>query len=832
MSKPSIRILPHRARWFLLVAALPAFTLAAGAPARAAVSMTDVSSGGLTGGGGQGASWVDYDGDGDLDLFFGVTLGKNHLMRNNGGLSFTDVAPAVVQDSTGDIRSMAWGDYDGDGDPDLYLCNYPSEPNKLLRNDGGVFTNVTPPALSIVDYCKGAYWIDFDNDGDLDLSVVSRGANRLFRNDGGGAFTDVSSVYPALPWTIEGAAWGDFDNDGDLDLYVGRDGLANVLLVNDGQGGFTSSSIASIQDTGYARGVTWGDFNNDGYLDLYVGNYSGPDRLFESLGGADFADVSATLLPPGTSDGNVASFVDVDGDGRLDVMVDDRTSTRILVNNYPGAFTAVTVTSNQGAAGGAAWGDADGDGDPDLYIARLGAGQLLRNDSDPGNHWLALHLTGRNSNRGSVGARAVVYTPAGMQLREWASSSGWQSQNAPDLLFGLGTASMVDSVRITWPSGNFRVLHDVDADRALSLTEPAFTASDSLPETYVELAWSAETTPGFYTIVSRDEDPGDLTPPTVLTWAAGMDSTFADYTAVPGAVYLYEVDTYSLPDSQLVKVRRDYGSRKFRAPTGFTASQGSDPDGVDLFWLDNSDIETGYRISRSATSQFITSGQAEKIQAPPSVAIGALASDDSIRVFREVAAYQDPYALSVDVADPGTWAGNASDPGTVPAGSIITSYFVHGDRVSSGYPGVTYSGSIRFDRPILGVLVEDTSLDNTDFLGSSTGLGTTSGYTTGRSARGLEQLDTFTISEDRLTFSFTFNIHGVGDEVRIITEGGSTIADLAANQSGYFDGSALPDTVYDYTLVPVTTFDAGGERWRSPAPRSTPRAGAARSSRP
>ena len=220
--------------------------------------------------GAQTNSWVDYDGDGDLDLFVGMRYTPNRLYRNEDG-HFVDVAAEVGLADLEDTRAGAWGDYDGDGDPDLYV-GYPAAegtPNRLYRNDGGRFTDVAPGlGVDLVGTSRQPSWVDYDGDGDLDLFVALRDQpNRMFRNDGapgeGGAprdsagdsaaggpptwsFTDVTSESGlGDPRRTVGVAWFDYDRDGDLDVHVSnQNGDEDAFYRNEGDGTFVDVAPA------------------------------------------------------------------------------------------------------------------------------------------------------------------------------------------------------------------------------------------------------------------------------------------------------------------------------------------------------------------------------------------------------------------------------------------------------------------------------------------------------------------------------------------------------------------------------------------------------------
>jgi hypothetical protein len=223
-----------------------------------------------------------------------VVLGQNDfLYHNNGDGTMTRITAGPISNSGGNSTGCSWADYDGDGDLDLFVANCiwgQFSPNEFqFRNDGnGTFTRITTGApVNDGGYSGGIAWGDYDNDGDLDLFVTDGLGenNRLYRNDGLDGFVRLTvgaSVNDG--GSSIGAAWGDYDNDGYLDLFVANDlGENNFLYHNEGDG--TLSKVTEggvVNDGGRSWGCAWADFNNDGYLDLFVAN-----------GGADFLP-----LPP------------------------------------------------------------------------------------------------------------------------------------------------------------------------------------------------------------------------------------------------------------------------------------------------------------------------------------------------------------------------------------------------------------------------------------------------------------------------------------------------------------------------------------------------------
>src|SRR5476651_1183259 len=337
--------------------------------------------------GGQPNAWADFDNDGDLDEFVGFRGRPNRLYRQDHG-RFEDVAAAVGIADNVETRAAAWGDYDGDGNLDLYVGFVDGTPNKLYRNDGNGrhFTDVAASlAVNLTGVTRQVSWIDYDNDGDLDLFVAFRDKpNRLFRNDGV-RFTDVTAESGiGDPRKTVGAVWFDMDGDGDLDLFVAnQNGDTNGLFRNDG-GHFVDvarewgvEAPRRSEDFG-GVGVSVADFDGDGLMDLFVANY-GPSALYRNDHGRRFVDVTRSAGLLFEQHATTPSWGDYDNDGRPDLYV---AGFLVNVTHYPdhlfhngGAsarprFAEVlpALVNEHDASHGVQWIDFDGDGALDLAL--------------------------------------------------------------------------------------------------------------------------------------------------------------------------------------------------------------------------------------------------------------------------------------------------------------------------------------------------------------------------------------------------------------------------------------------------------------------------------
>ncbi|MFN8178941.1 MAG: FG-GAP-like repeat-containing protein [bacterium] len=503
---------------------LCAFALVLGflaAPPARAQSFTKITSGDpvVSAGGHRGAGWVDADGDGDLDLFVtrGAVVGDDdELYRNDGGGSFASLpASAPALDGLRD-DGESWGDYDGDGDEDLFVVSWYGEVNALFRNDGAcAFTRITAgPAVNTGTFSEDCAWVDYDADGDLDLFVASSGTagevNRLYRNDGGGTLTPITTgpLVTDVRKSRHGA-WADWDGDGDVDVFVvNEDNLGNQLyknlLVETGSPDFVSVAAGdATSDLGMTSfSASWGDFDNDGDLDLIVANFNAQNDALYRNELVETGTPTLTKLAteaPSTSFGWTVSTLwgDFDNDGDLDLFMTNGYSTtpgqtrrNFVFRNDGGTFVrdfASPPAVDQGWSYGASFGDYDGDGDLDLFVANwLDENQtnyLYRNEAQAsGNHWLEVRCVGTASNRSGIGATiratAVLGGTSVTQTRVVAGSDGYCSHNLIQH-FGLADAATVDLV-VRWPSGALQALDGVAANQKITIVEASSVDAPAL----------------------------------------------------------------------------------------------------------------------------------------------------------------------------------------------------------------------------------------------------------------------------------------------------------------------------------------------------------------
>ena len=491
---------------------------------------------------GGGAAAADYDGDGLVDVFVvRGDVGPNLLYRNLGRNRFEELGEyAGVANTKSALENYrhsgpAFADVDGDGDLDLVVGGLEGDPAKLLRNEGdGTFADVTRgsglDAIGALHTLSAAFG-DYDLDGDMDLFLTHWGTPRtagaavdtehLWRNDTAAGvirFTDVSLAAGIAPDIIDPHPEGssgdpryDYDYtfspsfarmDGDRfpDLVVAADFKTSRYFRNNRDGTFRDvTDPTQIKDRN-GMGSALGDYDNDGDLDWFVTSiWSVPDengeqrytlgnRLYNNVDGALF-DITAAA---GVHDGGwgwAACFEDFDNDGDLDIYHTngwiepfppsdfDRDASRLFLQQENGAFTDAAeevgiADTEQGY--GAVCADFDNDGDVDilqLHRNAENAATLWRNDGAGGNY-LRVRLEGEAPNTQAAGARIRATTGATTQMREVILGNNYTAQNPALRVFGLGTATQVDVLEVEWPDGALTTRRDVPAGQTLVIAEP------------------------------------------------------------------------------------------------------------------------------------------------------------------------------------------------------------------------------------------------------------------------------------------------------------------------------------------------------------------------
>ncbi|UCC45445.1 MAG: CRTAC1 family protein [Candidatus Zixiibacteriota bacterium] len=484
----------------LLITWVPADVAAGDGDAESATNVfTRVTEGPQVNDGGWsfGVSWIDYDGDTYPDLFvcnddFGLTTDVNYLYHNNGNGTYTRISNGDIA-AGGSCIASTWADYDGDGDLDCFAVRPFLNNNLLYINNGdGTFKGDTSSLLVAArKFSMEVEWVDFDDDGWLDVFVANHGrpndpAMAMFYHNENGVFTLLSnSDVGLIEDEANGAAWGDCDGDGNRDLFWTRNNKPSLLFANSGEGVFTRMSENALAQPPAKYFGNWADFDNDGDLDIYTKSGDpGVVTLYKNTGSGDFVLVADQKLAEDTGSWTGGYWGDYDNDGWLDLLVlgNNRYEShpnRLYRNNGDGSFTRVTggpVASAVEPSAAAAWADHDRDGDLDLFIANVNNfNNALYENPGNANHWIQVKLEGKSTNRSGIGAKirikAVLSGEPVWQMREISAKTGFKSQSELVAHFGLGSATVVDSLIVEWPAGGVQILTGVDVDQYLTITE-------------------------------------------------------------------------------------------------------------------------------------------------------------------------------------------------------------------------------------------------------------------------------------------------------------------------------------------------------------------------
>jgi hypothetical protein len=448
-----------------------------------------------TQGAGRGVAFVDLDNDSDPDLVVtGDASGVVGVYENEGHGFFIDRSEGSDIPGLLSVSGVIAGDYDSDGDLDLYFSNYETA-DVIVRNDGGFrFVDVTLVAgLGDAGRGTGCAFGDYDNDGLLDLyqaNLTSDKAaipNHLYRNMGDGSFFNTGMATGEtgneLTWQ---AVFLDYDLDGDADIYLSNDkgfgtdcGRHNYLFKNEG-GVFiditkSSGTMACID----SMGVALGDWDQNGYPDIYVTNIPLGNKLFLNNGDDTFTDFSAPAGVESYGYGWGALFFDFDNDAYEDLYVCNQDVGNRLYKfegDWPVPDVAAALDAlAPGVSYVVAAADIDDDGDLDLAVqnATEKVMLLINHHEQNGNHWAKFDVVGDGGNTFGIGAVVDVRTEAQWQQRHVLAGTNFKSQNDLTVHFGLRSESDIDEVRVLWPGGVSRTLGPLGVDVTWTLYPPS-----------------------------------------------------------------------------------------------------------------------------------------------------------------------------------------------------------------------------------------------------------------------------------------------------------------------------------------------------------------------
>jgi hypothetical protein len=456
-----------------------------------------------------GASWVDYDSDGDDDLF----LDQNVLYRNDNNGVFVRVNGSgigslqVAQSFSAEGNS--WADYDNDGDLDVFLAG---EVSYLYVNDGtNQFTPITTGDIGggIANRAWSPAWADVDLNGTVDLALAHPAGfmpgpaidNSFFLSLGPPSYGFVKlPVFTGLDSYTVGT-WSDYDVDGDPDYFIGsgpangttdEDNLYRNLWIETN----LPANFERILDPPIATDLQdgqvwyWIDYDNDGDLDAYLTNWSGGtggmrNRLYRQESDGTFSAITTGAIVTDADLSLASVWGDFDNDGDLDCYVGNDSNgqpDRFYDNQGDGTFTSLNVlTTLNRPRRGAAAADYDDDGDLDLFAnGATGNKVLYRNDTANGHAFVHLTLTGTVSNRSAIGARvrakAVIAGGPRWQLREVSTQNSFLGHNSLRVHLGLRDATTIDSLVVEWPSGIQTVQTSVPVNQFLMIVESGPTA--------------------------------------------------------------------------------------------------------------------------------------------------------------------------------------------------------------------------------------------------------------------------------------------------------------------------------------------------------------------
>ena len=525
---------------------------------------------------GNGISFYDYNNDGWDDITLPTDAGSDVRFFKNVNGTFVEEF-LNIPSTNFEQKQINWVDFDNDGDNDLFVTGE-DDGNKLYENDGSFnFTDITVTA-GFPNYATktyGASWGDFNNDGFLDVFLSTRDgtytyANMLFQNNGNGTFTDVSVVAGVSVSTLSFCSvFFDYDNDGWQDLYIANDKpyTSNLLYRNNGNGTFTDVSAASGTNIFMdAMSTTLGDFNNDGWFDLYIANSPVGNVLYKNNADGTFTDIAASSGTLTNSFCWSAVFLDAENDMDLDLYVSSSYDSdnapflpsAFFENNNNETFnmpSGVGFVGDDGESYSNAIGDIHNDGLPDLVVSNIDneSVYLFENLTTTTNNWLKVNLEGTTSNRDGVGSVIEISTSGNKQFRYTLNGEGYLGQNSKTQFFGLGSNTTIDYVKVTWLSGIVDIHYNISANQSIGITEGSDTLS-SEQNSYVKTRVFPNPVKDVLNINSTQQllsyDIFDILGKNLMTKSVYSNYVEIDLSNLPSGIYILR---YLTEDKQVVK---------------------------------------------------------------------------------------------------------------------------------------------------------------------------------------------------------------------------------------------------------------------------------------
>jgi hypothetical protein len=530
-----------------------------------AISNSPVSNDGLES---KGVSWVDYDNDGDDDLFV-TTSGYNNLSRknllykNNGDGTFSKMTSGDLVNIEATGRNSTWADFNNDGLIDVFVVN--QHENFLYKNfGGGVFTkqlSIPSTSSSFDSDHSGAAWGDYNGDGYVDLFLSSyklndNARNVLYLNNKDGSFSQIpENNVVSTPGAGADPAWIDYDNNGTLDLFVPNYCASNFLYSNQNNGTFNSVTNNALLLSNCSVGSSWGDYDNDGDFDVVIqNNVNQNNQFFENNGDGTFTIKFNAIT---THSSSSAAWGDFDNDGFIDfVQVGSYPERRTYLykNNGDKSFTDVSTqqgVTNANYSWGVAWADYDKDGFLDFFIANSYAespfspNDILYHNTPNGNGWINIKLKGVTSNYSAIGAIVKIKAGGKWQYRTIQSKTGNNSENSLGIHFGIGSAEQIDSLQIAWPNQGYQEFLNQAKNKFIEITEinfpktPTIQTANNMLLGEVKVSWDDNSTNETGFRIERSKgSPNNFK---FVSNVSANVSSFTDKNLLEGTTYYYRL---------------------------------------------------------------------------------------------------------------------------------------------------------------------------------------------------------------------------------------------------------------------------------------------------